>query len=212
VVQRGNDRQACFRKPEDFEIYLQILADAATRFDVDIRAYVLMTNHVHLLVTPRADGAASKMMQQIGRRYVSYFNRKYRRSGGLWDGRFHSSLIESDRYLLACQRYIELNPIRAGMVSKPSEYRWSSYQTNALGDPGSLIRPHSVWMTLGRCTKERHLNYRRLFSESVDVERFRTASLKGLPVGPAAWQLNLERDLGVRFGSGKRGRPCEKGV
>lgn len=207
IVQRGNNRQACFARRKDYETFLRLMDETSLSYGIHIHAFVLMTNHVHLLVTPIDEASASKMMQQLGRRYGLYFNKSHQRSGTLWEGRFRSSLIETDNYLLACQRYIELNPVRAGMVACPSLYRWSSYRTNALGEPASLITPHSVWMGLGRCPKERYENYRKLFADAVDARIFRHACQKGLPVGSAGWQAGLESEHGVCFGSGKQGRP-----
>lgn len=208
IVQRGNNKQACFACTNDYETYLRIMEEASGKHVVHIHAYVLMTNHVHLLVTPDDDNSASKMMQQIGRRYVLCFNRSHRRSGTLWEGRFRSSLIETDDYLLACQRYIELNPVRARIVSCPSLYRWSSYRANAFGEPASWITPHSIWTDLGISAEARHRNYRKLFADDVDARVFRNACQKGLPVGSASWRAKLESEHGVRFGSGKQGRPA----
>jgi putative transposase len=123
IIQRGNNRQAVFFAEADYRLYLDSLQQAATRYDCGVHAYVLMTNHVHLLVTPYTEGGLSRLMQSVGRRYVRYVNSMYRRSGTLWDGRFNAALIDSERYLLTCMRYIELNPVRAGMVYHPGGYR-----------------------------------------------------------------------------------------
>ena len=188
LVQRGNDKQPCFEETGDYEIYLNSLEASAKRYRVNVHAYALMTNHVHLLVTPTDDSGPSRMMQQLGRRYVRYFNTKYQRSGTLWEGRFRSSLIDTDRYLLACYRYIELNPVRARMVATPSAYRWTSYKTNAFGARSALITPHDVWISLGTCTSTRQKNYRRLFDDEVDEQIFRYGLTKGLPVGSDTWR------------------------
>lgn len=131
VIQRGNDRQACFFQETDYLRYLQDLHEAALHQACSIHAYVLMTNHVHLLVTPRTEGGVSRMMQALGRRYVRYVNDSSGRTGTLWEGRYKASLVDDERYVLACYRYIELNPVRAGMVAAPDEYRWSSHAANA---------------------------------------------------------------------------------
>ena len=123
VIQRGNNREPCFYAEEDYRRYLDDLQECASKFDSRIHAYVLMTNHVHLLVTPMTEHGISQMMQALGRRYVYYVNKTYKRTGTLWEGRYKSSLIDSDRYLLTCMRYIELNPIRACMVIHPGEYK-----------------------------------------------------------------------------------------
>ena len=139
IVQRGNDRHACFADDADYLHYRQELGEAALKHDCTLHAYVLMTNHVHLLVTPQVPGASSRMMQAIGRRYVGCFNARYRRTGTLWEGRFKSALVDSERYALDCYRYIELNPVRAGMTSTAFDYRWSSHGHNACGiqDPSA---------------------------------------------------------------------------
>ena len=137
VIQRGNNRQDIFRADEDYAFYLEKAEEAANKHECDIHAYVLMTNHVHLLVTPHLENSISKMMQMIGRYYVQYFNYRYRRTGTLWEGRYKASLIDSEQYLLTCMRYIELNPVRAtNMADHPSDYRWSSYGSNATGTHG----------------------------------------------------------------------------
>ncbi len=133
IIQRGNNRQVCFGNEVDMKAYLHWLKVFSNKHQVSVHAWVLMTNHIHLLCTPQKAEAISRMMQSVGRMYVRYYNRSYQRSGTLWEGRFKSSLVQSERYLLELYRYIELNPIRAGMVEEPSAYSWSSYSINALG-------------------------------------------------------------------------------
>ena len=133
IIQRGNNRDACFFDEKDYAFYLQQLKISAEQSGVAIHAFVLMTNHVHLLVTPSTANACAKMMQSLGRKYVQYINLTYRRSGTLWEGRYKSTLVDSDSYFLTVSRYIELNPVRAKMVTSPSEYVWSSYRANAMG-------------------------------------------------------------------------------
>lgn len=163
VVQRGNNRAACFADDEDYLGYRGGLADAATQCGCAIHAYVLMTDHVHLLVTGMERGAVSRMMQRLGRRYVASFNLRHGRTGTLWDGRFKTSLIDSQHYLLACHRFIELNPVRAGMVADPVTYRWSSFRCNALDAPDALVTPHPVYLQLGADRVRRLAAYRALF-------------------------------------------------
>lgn len=127
LVQRGINRMACFFADEDYHCYLHWLKKSAADWECAIHAYVLMTNHVHLLVTPITPDGTARLMQSIGRRYVQYVNRAYRRSGSLWEGRYKSSVVQEETYLLRCMRYIELNPVRAGMTRDPGQYRWSSY-------------------------------------------------------------------------------------
>jgi len=166
IVQRGNDRLPCFAAELDYIRYLQDLRDVAQENDCNIHAYVLMTNHVHLLATPHKVGAVSDMMQALGRRYVGYFNRQYHRTGTLWEGRFKSCLVDSEDYVLRCYRYIELNPLRARMVDSPSGYRWSSYRCNAEGLCDLIIKPHETYSSLGKCDADRRLFYSEFVMEA----------------------------------------------
>ena len=168
VVQRGNDRQACFATNVDYGQYLQELGEAALKHDCAVHAFVLMTNHVHLLVTPSGTGAISRLMQAVGRRYVGSFNARYRRTGTLWEGRFKAALIDSERYLMACYRYIELNPVRAGMTTMPGDYPWSSYAHNAWGKQHPLITPHQKYLNLVLDPAARQTAYRELIREHLD--------------------------------------------
>ena len=170
IVQRGNNRQACFFAETDYTCYLTQLRGSSVRYGCRIHAYVLMTNHVHLLATPEEVGAVSRMMQLLGRQYVGHVNGRYRRSGTLWEGRFKSSLVDTQRYLLACYRYIELNPLRAAMVASPADYRWSSYHANALGGDDPLVTPHPEYLDLGKSREARRKAYRGLFDEVLDEE------------------------------------------
>ena len=216
IVQRGNNKQPCFHGTPDNLAYLEALKSAAARYDVDVHAYVLMTNHVHLLITPHDQLSASRMMQHLGRKYVQQFNAVHKRTGTLWEGRFRSSIIDCDRYLLTCYRYIELNPVRANMVRLPGEYRWSSYRANALGKPDDVIKPHQGWLGLGSTMVDRCRKYRRLFdtnSSRDDLEAIRYAVQKGLPAGSERFHRDIEAQLNKRLGDGKRGRPPkEKGL
>ena len=149
LIQRGNNRHACFFADEDYRFYLDWLAKHAGKTGCRVHAYVLMTNHVHLLLSSDKADAPGALMKALGQRYVQYVNRTYRRSGTLWEGRFRSCPIQEETYLLACQRYIELNPVRAGMVPHPAEYRWSSYRANAQGEADALLQPHPLYTALG---------------------------------------------------------------
>lgn len=168
IVQRGNNRQPCFRDDTDRRRYLADLEDALHEHDVELHAWVLMSNHVHLLATPRTGRGVSGMMQKLGSRYVRWFNDRHERSGTLWDGRFRASLVETDRYLLACMRYIELNPVRANMVRDPGKYRWSSFPANALGLPDRLLVPHPTYLALRATVQQRCAAYRRLCEHALD--------------------------------------------
>ena len=163
IIQRGNNREPCFYAEEDYHRYLNDLNEAALKYQCRIHAYVLMTNHVHILVTPMVENGISQMMQALGRRYVRYINTTYKRTGTLWEGRYKSSLIDSEKYLLVCMCYIELNPVRASMVEHPGEYKWSSYHQNAQMGAGKLINNHPIYIQLGATLVERQQSYRELF-------------------------------------------------
>jgi putative transposase len=198
VIQRGNNRQAVFFVDGDYRLYLDALHEAATHYDCAIHAYVLMTNHVHLLLTPRMEGGLSRMMQSVGRRYVRYINSIYRRSGTLWEGRFKSAVIDSERYLLTCMRYIELNPVRAGMADSPDGYRWSSFRSNARGVPCKLITPHALYRALGSSDTECRRTYRSLFEACIDpdaLDRIRTATQSGGVIGNQGFREQIARAL-----------------
>jgi putative transposase len=210
LIQRGNNRQTCFGAAEDYGAYLSWLQEYSIKYAVDIHAWVLMTNHVHLLCTPQQDGAVSLLMQSVGRRYAQYFNHQYRRSGTLWEGRYKSCLIQAERYLLEVCRYIELNPVRAKMVSDPGEYAWSSYPINALGKASDLCAPHPEYVRLGRTKVERMKNYRALFSRHVEgdlLEEIRSGANKGMAIGHDRFKDEIELLTGRRLKPKKAGRP-----
>ncbi len=208
IIQRGNNRQPCFACEEDFAAYANWLDEAATKFRVAIHAWVFMTNHVHLLATPSDQEGLSRMMQSIGRRYVRYFNHAYRRSGTLWEGRFKSCVVDAEPYLFVCQRYIELNPVRAGMVEHPGQYRWSSYSANAEAKPIHLWTPHDLWLGLGRTDQECAARYRATFRGQMDPElldQVRVTVNRGLALGNDRFRHEIERLTGVRVSPRKRG-------
>jgi putative transposase len=210
VIQRGNNRQVCFASEQDFAAYANWLKAYAKKFQVDLHAWVLMTNHVHLLCTPRVDNAVSHLMQALGRQYVRYFNFSYKRTGTLWEGRFKSCLVQEESYLLQLYRYIELNPVRAGMVAQPSDYVWSSYQINALGKESELCTPHDCYLALGRDAAQRQANYRELFQSHVDgelLESIRLAVNKGFVFGNSRFAEEIEYLTGRRMAASKVGRP-----
>ncbi len=167
VIQRGNNRAPCFEEENDYRCYLEYLSEAADSSGVAIHAFALMTNHVHLLLTPAGSGNCGKMMQSLGRKYVRYFNDRYGRTGTLWEGRYKSTLIDTDNYFLTVSKYIELNPVRANMVSTPEDYPWSSYHSNALGAPCDLLTPHILYRGLGQSSLERQRRYQGLFEEEI---------------------------------------------
>lgn len=210
VIQRGVDRQPVFFSDDDCRIYLDWLGEYARKRDVALHAYCLMTNHVHLLLSAPSAGALAGLMQDMGRRYVQYVNRTYRRSGGLWQGRYKASYVQSERYLLACMRYVELNPVRAGMVPVPEEYRWSSYCANALGAEDKLLTPHDQYLAFGLTAEERRNAYRGLFATEMDEPAWnliRTATQQGVMVGDSRFAEAIEKRLGQMVQPRPRGRP-----
>lgn len=210
VTQRGNNRQACFYADEDYRLYLELLNDACRLHACHLHAYALMTNHVHLLITPSTPDGVSRVMCDLGRDFVRTINRNHQRTGTLWEGRFKSSLVDTNRYCLTCYRYIELNPVRAGMVRHPEEYRWSSYHCNGLGRPDTLISPHDCWLLLGEDDQDRTATYRALFKDALepaDIEHIRHCVNTGLPTGNDRFRSDIEKTLSIRLGLGKRGRP-----
>jgi putative transposase len=208
VIQRGNNREACFYDEADYKAYLSFLKDAAIKYQVDIHAFVLMTNHVHLLVTPGDEQGVSRMMQAQGRKYVQYFNFTYGRTGTLWEGRYKSTLVDAANYLLTVYRYIELNPVRAGMVPHASEYPWSSYQGNALGKPIQLLTPHPMYRRLGKTEAEQQSVYRALFRGRMperDLVAIRGATNKAWVLGDDRFKAQIEAK------SGRRSAPLGRG-
>jgi len=210
VIQRGNNRSVCFTCEQDFSTYSNWLEEYSQEFDVAVHAWVFMTNHVHLLVTPTKSNSLSAMMQALGRRYVRYFNHQYRRTGTLWEGRFKSSLVQSEIYLLQCYRYIELNPVRAHMVEAPSAYAWSSYHCNALGAESDLCTPHDEYLKLGKHKEKRLRVYRELFKAHVEgelLEQIHEAVNKGLALGNDRFKDEVEMLYGQRVRPATMGRP-----
>lgn len=210
IIQRGHNRAACFFCDQDYIFYLSHLRQLAARFDCEVHAYCLMTNHVHLLLTPQTTDGCALLMKHLGQRYVQHVNRAQRRSGTLWEGRFHSCLVQSERYLLACCRYIELNPVRAAMVSHPRQYRWSSYRSNAEGRAGDLVVPHRQYLAMGGSDQACRDAYRELFDEQLDstvMNQIRLATNGGLVLGGVPFQDEIARTLGRPLGRGRRGRP-----
>ena len=210
IIQRGNNRQVCFGSDDNHAAYAGWLKEYSKKYKVDVHAWVMMTNHTHLLCTPRQEKGISSMMQALGRRYVRYFNYEYKRSGTLWEGRYKSCLIESRTYLLKVYRYIELNPVRAGIVLSPEDYRWSSYRINALGKASDLCTPHPEYMMLGSDTPKRCSKYQALFEHHInerEIELIRSATNKGMVVGNDRFRKEIEALTGRRVREKKRGRP-----
>jgi len=213
VIQRGVDRSACFFSDEDRTVYLDSLAVLVRSNSVAIHAYVLMTNHVHLLATPSTSDGLSKLMKELGQRYVQYVNRTYARTGTLWEGRFRSCIVETDAYLLACQRYVELNPVRAAMVSEPGDYAWSSFVANTRGQQDPVISPHALYLALGPTVESRCQAYRELFAEVLDqalLDAIRESTNGGFVFGSGRFQKEIAAMLGRRTWKGSPGRPRKK--
>jgi putative transposase len=214
IVQRGNSRQAVFFSDGDYAAYLDWLREGAQRHSCAIHAYVLMTNHVHLLLTPQSRDSISKTIQFVGRHYVTYVNHRYGRNGTLWEGRHKGCVIASEGYLLACMRYIELNPVRAGMVGTPGEYPWSSYHINATGSKDELVTPHEHYLKLGQDKSHRAFAYRELFRSSLEPEQvhdIRTTVQTGTPLGNDRFRAQIEKILNCKVGQTRRGKPGKRG-
>lgn len=210
VIQRGNNRQPIFVDAEDHVKFLQCLRDASLEQGLAIHAYVLMPNHVHLLVTPEREETLARVMQSIGRRYVRWFNDRHARTGTLWEGRFRSSVVEAERYFLACSRYIELNPVRAALAADPLAFPWSSYAHHVGQRVDPLITDHSVYWELGNTPFERQAHYRALFDSHEDrdfLARIRHDTNRGMALGDGGFLLDMPALAARAMPSRPRGRP-----
>lgn len=199
VIVRGNNREPVFYSDQDYRFYLEKLKQACDKHQCDIHAYVLMTNHVHLLITPHTEQGIGKALQMLGRYYVQYFNHSYNRTGTLWEGRYKATLIDSENYLLTCYRYIELNSVRAqGMVEHPSEYLWSSYRYNALGQEDENVTPHEEYVRLGKSAEDREKAYRALFRSHISektLDEIRQATNKAWVLGSSYFKEKIQGQL-----------------
>jgi len=210
VIQRGHNRQPVFFHQDDYVRYLQCLHDAAAAYHSVIHAYVLMTNHVHVLMTPHQTDSLAKVMQLLGRRYVQYINTTYHRTGTLWEGRYRASVVEAEGYLLACYWHIEINPVRAGMVPEPAVYPWSSYRWHALGHPDPVVTDHALYLALGNTPQERQQACQALFQGQIYadlLQEIRTTLQQGRVLGTERFQDSIEAVLERRVRPGKAGRP-----
>ena len=206
VYQRGNDRKPTFREDSDRLVYLSNLRELCTRWECALHAYCLMTNHVHLMLTPAHEHGLAFVMRDLGRRYVRYFNDRHGRTGSLWEGRFYSCLLDSERYVLGCQRYIDLNPVRAGIVLSPGAYAWSSYAGNSGARNDPLVTPHAEYLAMSLQESQRHAAYAALCrgaEEPTFLAAIRDATYGGLPLVGDALKSRLVA-MGVRF---ERARP-----
>ena len=209
IIARGNNRESIFKAPQDFGTYRKYLGEAARAHALAIHAYVVMSNHVHLLVTPSAATSAPRTMQSIGDRYAKYFNFIHSRTGTVWEGRYKATAVETDSYFLTCMRYIEMNPVRAGMVEGPERYRWSSFAANGLGVHDSLITTHPLYAALGD-GRRRTAAYRTLFStplSNVQIEEIRDATNHGWALGSTRFATEVETVSGRRARRIPLGRP-----
>jgi putative transposase len=208
VIQRAINRVACFRSDSDYLVYLSHVRQLSAKYDCAVHAYCLMTNHVHLLLTPATPDSCTALMRDIGRRYVPYFNRRNERTGTLWEGRFRSCIVESARYVLACYRYIELNPVRAGMVADPAAYPWSSHAANGGVRHDPAVQPHAEFSALSSNPERRGAAYRSLFAEELDddsVEAIREATNRGYPLVSDAFKESVIAPLGWKVAPEKPG-------
>ncbi len=210
IVQRGHSREPVFFEDHDYSAYLRWLKEGAERYKVDIHAYVLMTNHIHILATAHAKDGITRMMQYLGRHYVPYVNHTYGTSGSIWEGRYKASLIHDEEYLLTCMRYIELNPVRANMVRSPAHYRWSSYRHNGQGKEDALVTYHAIYKALGKTGASRQEAYKVLFKAHRDegvLDEIRSAWQTGTPLGNDYFRQKVEDKLKCKVGQARRGRP-----
>lgn len=210
ITQRGNNREACFANDEDCAVYMHHLREAAKKHSVAVHAFVLMTNHVHILATPKKADGITKLMQGVGRNYVPYFNHVYKRTGTLWEGRYKACLVANDAYLLQCYRYIELNPVKPEMVERAEDYRWSSHQANAYGVESSIITPHELYTQLGETKEERLSAYRALFDAHQPQrvkQEIETILNKGLVLGNDQFKAQVAKRLKRNVEPRAAGRP-----
>jgi putative transposase len=213
VIQRGNNRQIIFRDEDDFPRFLGWLKDSAKFYGVAVHAYVLMPNHLHLLATPSDHQALALMMQKVGRLYVPWFNKKHERTGGLFEGRFRTSLVDTERYFMVCSRYIELNPVRAHLVANAIDYPWSSYPHHAGIRQDSLVSDHSLYWALGNTPFQREASYTEMVQQGItdeEVEQISLAVNKGWPLADHSFKVALERKTDRRILPAKRGRPFKQ--
>jgi len=211
IIQRGNNRGRCFREDSDRMLYLASLRVLLSQFGCALHAYCLMTNHVHLLLTPRAAVTCALVMKELGQRYVQYFNKRYGRTGTLWEGRYRSCVAESARYVLACYRYIELNPVRAGIVEHPSAYAWSSYDANIGRRHDPMITPHAEFLALGNDAAARCSAYRPIVEHGIEpslLAAIRDATNGGYPLGSESFKARLTLPNGRKLDRGHAGRPA----
>jgi putative transposase len=210
ITQRGNNRLRCFFEEADYQVYLKLLYSASLRAECRVHAYVLMSNHVHLVVSPSHKQGPAMLMKSLGERYVQYVNRRYARTGTLWECRYHSCLVQCETYLMVCQRYVELNPVRACLVSEPASYPWSSYRHNAEGRKNKLVTPHELYSRLGNDPASRQSAYRALFEEVLGSEalrQVRKATYGNTALGTPQFTEHSSQLIGRPMAQREGGRP-----
>ncbi|NOQ36393.1 MAG: transposase [Methylococcaceae bacterium] len=210
AFQRGHNKEAVFFDDEDYLVYLRCLKESSDKYGCHIHAYVLMTNHVHLLLTPEKSDSISLLFQNIGRHFVPYINKTYQRRGSLWEGRHKGNIIDTENYLFACMRYIEMNPVRANMVNHPAKYRWSSYAANSQGIDNAIIHKHPQYQALALTPAEQQQAYQALFDVKTDkeeLELIRSSLHSGTPLGSDKFKQQIEISLGRKVGKNTKGRP-----
>jgi putative transposase len=214
LTQRGNDRADCFRRDSDYMVYLLLLRELAGELACAVHAYCLMSNHVHLLMTPPSKEACSKLMKNLGQQYAQYFNRAHERTGALWEGRYYSCIVESPRYVLACYRYIELNPVRAGLVGHARAYSWSSHAANIGLRSEKMLVPHAEYLALSTHASDRHVAYRGLFQDAIEpsvLGEIRSATIGGYPLGSEGFKAQVAITAGRKVDRQRRGRKPKLG-
>jgi len=210
VILRGNNREPIFANDEDCQFFRDVLLDAVKRHGVSVHAYVFMTNHIHLLASPSRADSLPKALQSLGRRYVQYFNYRYQRTGTLWEGRYRATVVDAEPYLVECMRYIELNPVRAGMVKHPADFIWSSYHANAQGAQDALVTHHELYLRAGRASDERQAVYQDFFKTHTAPEtlsRIRDCTNKGWALGDEGFGSKIEALANRRVAPLPKGRP-----
>ena len=210
IIQQGKDGKRIFHLEQDYQYYHDCLDAATYNYKAQVHAYALLPDQVHILITPKRNYSISRSIQSIGRNYVQYFNESYGDEGALWEGRYKATVIDIKPYLLTCCRYIELSPVRAGLVKSPSKYRWSSYAQNANGVSDEMIIPHREYLDLGKSTKTRTQAYRNLFKNKIDTETIdliTESTLKGWALGDSRFARRIEKRSGRRAAQLPKGRP-----
>ncbi len=210
IIQQGRDWQQVFFEEQDYQYFRDCLDAAAYNYSLKVHAYVLMPDHVHILATPSANDSVSRTVQSVGRNYVQYYNERYSGSGSIWEGRYRATVLDEKNYLLTCSRHIELNPVRAGLVKHPREYRWSSYAHNAQGKPDEMITAHRQYQRLGSDDKARVSTYRSLFKQKISEETdelITESTLKGWALGDPRFARKIEKASGRRATQLPKGRP-----